>query len=119
MHGDGLTKKEAYSKLKEKFDSFKLEGRALPRPGSKVRITYAEVSRIDSLEAEAILFFRAVFDMDYYGMFISDQSSMYDFCWSDDLLYDKKMKIQEEYGIELNDLDELKIVDILERIKLR
>lgn len=70
-------------------------------------ITYAEVTRIDSFDSEAVLFFRVVFDMDYYGMFISDQSSMYDFCWSDDLLNDKKMKIQEEYGIEINDLEGL------------
>lgn len=33
MHGDGQTKKEAYLKLKEKFDAFKSEGQELPRPG--------------------------------------------------------------------------------------
>lgn len=42
---------------------------------------------------------------------------MYDFCWSDDSLNEKQFKIAEAYGIDIKDIEGLKIVDILRRIK--
>jgi len=117
MNGDGQTKQEAYLKLKEKFELYKSEGKSLPRPGSKVSIAFASISRIGNLESEAAIFFKEIFDMDYYGMFISDESSMYDFCWSDELLDEKQKHIKERFGIEIKDLEDQKIVDILGRIK--
>lgn len=104
MNGDGQTKKEAYLKLKEKFDTYKSEGRELPKPGHRMNLLFASIERIDSFDDEASLFFKEVFDMDYSGMFISDGSSMYDFCWSDDSLNEKQNIIQEKYGVKINDL---------------
>ena len=116
MNGSGYTKEEAYKNLKEKFQKYKLEGNELPRPGSKVPIKFASTERIYNFDTEAAQFFKAVFAMDYYNIFISDESSMYDFCW-DDILIEKQKIIQRLYGIDINDFEGLKIVDILERIK--
>lgn len=45
MNGDGYTKKEAFLKLKEKFEKYKSEGRELPRPGLKMKLIFASVER--------------------------------------------------------------------------
>jgi hypothetical protein len=117
MNGSGNSKMEAYINLKERFEAHLAEGLKLPRPGTNVKVRFASVSRIDTVEKEAVDFFKDIFDMDYYGMFISDESSMYDFCWADELLNEKKLKIQEVYGIQIDDIEGLKIVGILEEIK--
>ncbi|OUS75271.1 hypothetical protein B1748_17415 [Paenibacillus sp. MY03] len=117
MNGDGHSKKEAYIKLKEKFDVYKSEGHELPRPGTKVQIKFASVSRIDNFDIEAVQFFKDIFEMDYNGMFISDESSMYDFCWTDDSLLEKQERIKEIYNIDIKEIKGLEIVGILERIR--
>ncbi|OKP88492.1 hypothetical protein A3844_07245 [Paenibacillus helianthi] len=117
MNGDGSSKKEAYLRLEENFEQYKSAGKDLPRPGTKMEVMFANVSRIDNLESEAIQFFNEVLDMNYLEMFISDESSLYDFCWSDILILDANVKINKLYGIHINDIEGLRIVDILERIK--
>ncbi|MBD8497249.1 hypothetical protein [Paenibacillus arenosi] len=117
MNGDGQSKEEAYLKLKEQFDKHKLEGNKLPRPGQKVQLTFASVDRMDQYEIEAVHFFKEVLEMDYYEMFVSDKSSMYDFCWTDEMLNEKYEKISVIYGVEIEDIEGLLIVDILQRIR--
>lgn len=117
MNGDGKSKTEAYLKLKEKFDKHKSEGHILPRPGHKVQLTYASVERMEQYEDEAVHFFEELLEMDYYEMFVSDKTSLYDFCWTDEMLNEKYIKIQEIYGVKIEDIEGLKIVDILQRIR--
>ncbi|MGO4500094.1 hypothetical protein AB4114_29890 [Paenibacillus sp. 2RAB27] len=117
MNGDGYTKKEAFLKLREKFEKYKSEGRELPRPGLKMKLTFASAEKIGSFDTAAVQFFKVIFEIDYNGIFISDESSMYDFCWTDDSLNEKQLKIAEAYGIDIKDIEGLKIVDILRRIK--
>ncbi|MHA7966708.1 hypothetical protein ACX93W_21580 [Paenibacillus sp. CAU 1782] len=82
-----------------------------------MQIKFASVARIDNLDIEAFQFFKDIFEMDYYEMFISDESSMYDFCWTDDSLLEKQERIKEIYNINSKEIEGLKIVGILERIK--
>ncbi|WP_438449478.1 hypothetical protein [Gorillibacterium sp. sgz5001074] len=117
MNGDGQTKTEAYLKLKEQFDKHKSEGHILPRPGHRVQLSYASVKRMNQFENEAVRFFKEIFEMDYYEMFVSDKTSMHDFCWTDGMLNEKYIKIQEIYGVQIQDIEDLKIVDILKRIQ--
>lgn len=117
MNGDGHSKGEAYLKLKEKFDKHKTEGHILPRPGQKVQLTFASTEWMDRYENEAVHFFKELFEMDYYEMFVSDKTSMHDFCWTNELLDEKFRKIYEIYGVQIKDIEGLKIVDILKRIR--
>lgn len=117
MNADGHSKSEAYLKLKEKFDKHKLEGNNLPRPGHRVQLNFSSSERMDQYENEAVHFFREIFEMDYYEMFVSDKTSMHDFSWTDEMLNEKYIKIQETYGVQINEIEGLKIVDILQRIR--
>ncbi|MDQ0059985.1 hypothetical protein [Paenibacillus harenae] len=119
MNGDGQSKTEAYLKLKEKFNKYKSEGHLLPRPGRKIQLTYASVERMDQYENEAVHFFKEILEMDYYEMFVSDKTSMYDFCWTDEMLNEKYIQIQEIYGVQIEDIEGLMIADILQRISRR
>ena len=117
MSGSGNTKTEAYLKLKESFEKYKIENKILPRPGKKVEIKFASVLDVNNYEQEAIQFFDQVFDMDYAGIFISDESSLYDFCWTNESLSIAKEKINNIYRINIDETEGLKIVNILKRIK--
>lgn len=117
MNADGYSKIEAHKKLMDRFNAYKEEGHQLPRPGTRVPLTFASVSKIDNLEKVAVDFFRNIFDLDYYGMFISDESSLYNFCWSDTEIEKVHDMINHYYQIDINNIDGLIIVDILEKIK--
>lgn len=71
----------------------------------------------EEYENEAVHFFNEIFKRDYNELFISDESSIYDFCWTDDMLDEKYKQIQEIYGVQIKDIEGLKIVDILQRIR--
>jgi hypothetical protein len=97
MSGNGNTRREAFFELKENFEKYKLEKKSLPRPGNKVEIISASTLKVDALELEAIHFFEKIFDMDYMGIFISDFSSLYDICWTDESILIAKEKINKNY----------------------
>ncbi|RUT28047.1 hypothetical protein EJP77_18705 [Paenibacillus zeisoli] len=117
MNGDGHSKEEAYKNLEERFKKHVSKGREIPRPGTRMTLTFASSDKIEHLDEETVEFFRIVFNMDYHGMFISDESSIYDFCWSDELIEEKAKIINQHYGIEINKIEGLRIADILGRIK--
>jgi hypothetical protein len=117
MNGHGNSKEEAYRDLKDNFERYKIENNVLPRPGTKVEIIFADISRIKNLELEANQFFNQIFDMDYNKIFISDFSSLYDFCWTDEAISTAKTKIKNYYEIDIDDIEKLTVVDILEKIK--
>ncbi|MCM3783433.1 hypothetical protein M3231_10645 [Neobacillus mesonae] len=117
MRGEGQTKEEAYADLRANFEAYLQKGGDLPRPGSKAGIVYASVDQINQLEPEGIIFFKEIFGLDYYGMFISDEASLFDFCDSKFALLKKITRIQENYGISISDIEGLRIVGILQRMK--
>jgi hypothetical protein len=96
---------------------YKSEGHELPRPGTKVSLEFASVQEIDQYETEAVDFFRRILAMDYYEIFISDQSSLYDFCWTDDGIHEKLKLIEDTYNISIGNIEGYKIVHILKGIK--
>ncbi|WP_461255060.1 hypothetical protein [Treponema sp. R80B11-R83G3] len=117
MSGSGNTKEEAFLKLKNKFEKHKSENKKLLRPGKKMAIVFASSSKIDNYEVEAIEFFDKIFDLNYMEMFISDISSLYDFCWADESKLTAKEKIKKNYGINTDNIEGLLIVNILEQIR--
>lgn len=117
MSGKGYTRQEAYDALQVNFNTYKAEGNELPRPGSKSGMVFACVDQINHLEPEGIILFKEIFGMDYYGMFISDDSTLYDFCETKEKVQRKIAKIQEKYGIRVEDITGLRIVGILERMR--
>lgn len=117
MRGEGDTKEEACANLQRNFDAYLARGGELPRPGSKAGIVYASVDQINELEPEGIIFFKEIFGLEYYGMFISDDASLFDFCDSKFALLKKITRIQEKYGITVSDVEGLRIVGILQRMK--
>ncbi|WP_211746627.1 hypothetical protein [Paenibacillus sp. Marseille-Q4541] len=117
MSGKGHTKQEAYAALQNSFEAYQAEGNELPRPGSKSGIVFTRVDQINYLEPEGIILFKEIFGMDYYGMFVSDESTLYDFCDSKEKIQRQIAKIQEKYGIRIEDITGLRIVGILERMR--
>ena len=117
MSGKGHTKQEAYDALQENFIAYQAKGNDLPRPGSKSGMVFASVDQINYLEPEGVILFKEIFGMDYYGMFISDDCTLYDFCDSKEKAQRKIAKIQEKYGIRVEDITGLRIVGILERMR--
>jgi|GEM_PF-3712913 hypothetical protein len=75
----------------------------------------ASQDRMVALELEAVVFFKTIFGWDYYDLFISDKSSLYDLCLRDE--FERiQVQIKEAFGIEVGD-SKMKIVDILEQIR--
>ncbi|WIV20365.1 hypothetical protein QPK24_06640 [Paenibacillus polygoni] len=117
MSGKGHTKQEAFKALQENFIDYQAKGNDLPRPGSKSGVVFTSVEQINYLEPEGIILFKEIFGLDYYGMFISDDTTLYDFCDTKEKAQRKIAKIQEKYGIRVEDISGLRIVGILERMR--
>lgn len=115
MSGFGNDREEAYLNLVKRFDTYKSEGNILPTPGAGAPLVLASHDRMDDLEEEAILFFRTIFGWDYNDIFISDESSLYDLCLTDDFMR-KQQQIEKVFGIKVSD-SKARIVDILELMR--
>ncbi len=81
------------------------------KKGSKVPIQFADTDRIEKYEDIAVDFFSKIIEMNYYDCFISDESSLHDFCLDDEKTIEK---IRKEYGIEPD--KNLVLADIFEQI---
>lgn len=84
MNGHGSSKEEAAQDLAVKFDEWKKSGRALPRPGVVVPLEFSPVTDIVQYDLEAEVLFRDIFSMDFKDVFISDESSIWDFDMTED-----------------------------------
>lgn len=42
----------------------------------------------------------SIFNLDYYGMFVSDESSLYDLCWFDSEIEKVQEMISQNYKID-------------------
>jgi hypothetical protein len=117
MAGLGNTRQEAYEDLREHFDDYKADHGELPRPGTRVPILMAETGQVDRHALLARDFFRRILEMDYENVFISDQSSLYDFFMEPVEVYQER--IEAEYGVDVSDIEDGNLVRIFERLRRR
>lgn len=118
MSGSGDTIEEAYEELQKSFHQYKNAGNKLPRPGTNVEIKFAETDEIEKYDHIAEDFFRKILNMNFNDiLFISDESSLYDFCLNDDLLSEKIQLIKDTYGIDLSEDEGLRLTDIFRKIE--
>jgi len=118
MFGCGQTKDEAYADLQQRFDEHKGGGRALPRPGTRVRLEFelAPTVEIERYEPLACEFFEQILVINYHECLVTDESSLWDF-------HDEKTnesyhhKIVEVYGVDVSDIESGNLVQIFQRIR--
>ena len=119
--GLGATQAEAVVKLEAMFNDIRLarekNGEALPRPGTKEPIRFAASDRVTVDIAllhdflEGILGFKSG-----DPVFVSDESSIYDFSSDEEEIERYCGLVRARYGINVSDQEGLVIADILERI---
>jgi hypothetical protein len=121
MIGLGSTKDEAYANLQTEFDQFAKSQGEMPRPGAKARIRFAPTREIDKYAIVANGFFGKILGRDYRDCFVSDQSSLWDFCPPSESPenFQAKMlrKIKETYGCDVSDIKDGNLVTIFERLQ--
>jgi hypothetical protein len=99
MYGSGNTEEECLNDLQNEFNNFKANN-ILPGPGTGVPIEFAPTTEIDRLEHIAEIFFKEILDMNYYECFISDQSSLLDFDFSESAGHLFK-KVHEIFNVDV------------------
>ena len=115
MSGHGYSREEALGNLAENFARRKSAADRLPRPGTKVPLTFTSNERIKQHEALAAHFLDHILGLRYEECFISDQSSLWNFHdrESNDFLH---KRVAHTYGVDISDLESALMPDILERI---
>ena len=118
MSGHGYSVDEAMQSLAANFARRAGEPDPLPRPGTKVPLTFASDDRVRQHEALAADFFDRILGLRYEECFISDQSSLWNFHEeeSNDFLFKKVLDV---YGVDISDLELAILADIFERIASR
>lgn len=117
MFGCGQTREEAYADLQRRFDEYKGGGRALPRPGTRVKLefelaTTVEIERYEPLAGE---FFAQILAMDYHECLVTDESSLWDF-HDEETNEAYHRKIVAVYGVDVSDVESGNLVRIFQRI---
>jgi hypothetical protein len=84
------------------------------KPNATEELQFAPTSQIDELEEIAVDFFPAILGYDFHGVFVSDQSSVFDFGVDEQMTL---KAINDRYGLQLTTLDDGNIVDIMNLIK--
>jgi hypothetical protein len=114
MAGHGSTEREAWSELYRRFYDYKTHGRQLPRPGTVGPIKIASQLKVDRYGRLAGEFFRAILDIDYAHVLITDQSSLWHFTADEE---ETKRKIRKVYGVDIEDVANGNLATIFERIE--
>ena len=117
--GLGPNKKAALADLKTNFDSIRSNRKQMPRPGTSVPIEFASTNKTEEIPQslmsdflEHILGFSL---QDQKLVFISDESSLWDFTSESDL-HSYFNKISERYGIDASQCSGAKVCEILKLI---
>jgi hypothetical protein len=76
----------------------------LPRPGTNVPTELASDKEVSKYSTFTPLFFKKIIDLDYEAVFISDESSIWDFVFEDNLENYYK-KIKDVYNVDVSDTD--------------
>ena len=81
------------------------------------KIEFAPTTGIDRFFGISKEFMKKIFDLEAGEYLISDESSLYDFTGMDEMeLSDIQIKIQDEYGIDVSDIEFGNFLEIFIRI---
>jgi hypothetical protein len=116
LSGLGSTKEEALKSLRRNFE-IQIKSKAyIPRPGTNVPIQFASSQKIDNNKDITDDFIEKILGFSTEDpVFISDESSLYDFS-EDGNLQTYSKKIQKIYGIDISNIKDGKISKIIEKI---
>lgn len=118
MVGVGDTKEAALGNLTRNFNDYKRQHASLPRPGTPVLLQFApfyEISLYDSLARD---FFQKILDRNYDDIFISDESSLWDFLFPEEYAEVIEL-IKQTYQVDISDIRTGSFVEIFRRIYQR
>jgi hypothetical protein len=114
------TEPESVAKLRERYAMRKQlrieEGKPIPRPGTRVPISFASQERVNADEDLANDFVRRVLQLEW--AFMSDESSLWDFA-AGGSIKDFQDRIFLIYAVAVYDLEDGNLATILERIRER
>ena len=118
MSGHGQSKNEAFSDLRNNLNTYLKRRGELPRPGKSVPIEVADSSIISTYDNIARVFLEKILDMDYNRIFISDESSLWDFCMSENDQKKYLKKVKQIFNLDISDLEDGNLIKIFQRISL-
>ena len=117
LSGFGESRQDALNALELAFAERKAalatDGKPLPRPGTRVPITFASQGRVFADRELADEFIHQVLGLDW--AFISDESSLWDF-HSEETNEKYLVKIKEIYGISVDDIESARLCEIFDRL---
>ncbi len=114
ISGHGDTKEEALTQARQAFDDYKKENNTLPRPGTRVPFQIASTDKIDKHDNLFDDFNNKI--LGFNGpVFVSDESSLWDFCM-DDTLDEYFDKILHVYHVDVKNVEGANLVKILNKI---
>ncbi|HXD77035.1 MAG TPA: hypothetical protein VN616_04465 [Puia sp.] len=114
MFGSGGTKIAALDDLHATIERYRQANQVLPRPGVDAPIQFASTDQINQLQEIAVDFFPSILGYDFHGIFVSDESSVFDFGLDEQELL---ALVNGKYGLQMTSLGDGNIVSILKRIK--
>jgi hypothetical protein len=117
VDGGGDTEQEARAALAQAFIESRAkmldDGKAVPRPGTRVPIQFASQERVSSNKELEQDFIQRVLQLEW--AFISDESSLWHFhCDENNSVL--LARIREAYGVDVSDIESGNIAEILDRI---
>lgn len=115
--GIGETASEAQANLSERFSEYRSSKQSLPRPGTRVPISFADSSIVDSYPDISQKFFQRVLGFDAADpVFISDESSLFDFDGVNGGI-DLVERTKAVFGVDVSDIEDRNLAKIFTRIK--
>lgn len=115
LTGLGDTKQEAFEKLRESLNAAKESRGNLPRPGTSVPIEFESSDELEKYWGIASRIIDEVLGYDPKGIFVSDGSSLWDFCENEDLS-EYQEKIKDIFGVDVSHIESGNLVEVSECI---
>lgn len=119
MSGVGDTPAEALADLARAVEAHRASVGSLPRPGSRVPIEFATSDRIASLWHIAERFLPDVLDIDPSDVFLSDESTLWDFAFGQESVAPLVARTREVFGVDISDIEDGNLVQIFTRLDAR
>lgn len=114
MSGKGSTRQEALDDIRENFERFIATKQPLPRPGTAVPVEYAASHRVGQHPELTKDFAQRVLDLEW--VWISDESSLWDFHHGDATNDRLVERIRSVYGIDVSNITSGNLAEIFDRI---
>ena len=115
ISGVGDTKQEAWQNLLESFCAAKEYKGRLPRPGTGFPIEFASSDELDRYWHVASRILEEVLGYDPNGIFVSDESSLWDFSRDEDISAYQN-EIRKIFGVDVSHIESGNLVEISKHI---